>query len=124
MPSDAEATSRTREVAHPLLRRCLLVYFLAPRCRPPALVPQVSRFREKLVVRSVCIPTLRAKSARRMGHPQCGSAGLLALTPRALLLEGGWRVSAAEKMLECLEVNGGALVIFLRLGGIAVFGGG
>src|ERR1700674_4480018 len=58
-----------------------------------------------------------------MGHPQCGSAGLIALTPRALLLEGGWRVSAAEKMLECLEVSGGAIVIFLRLGGIAVFGG-
>src|SRR5260370_12437332 len=32
-------------------------------------------------------------------------------------------VSAAEKLLECLEVSGGAVVIFLRLGGIAVFGG-
>src|SRR3981081_4213160 len=33
------------------------------------------------------------------------------------------RVSSAEKLLEGLEVSGGAVVIFLRLGGLAVFGG-
>src|SRR6266404_5194622 len=32
-------------------------------------------------------------------------------------------VSAAEKLLEGLEVSGGAVVIFLCFGGIAVFGG-
>src|ERR1700681_3900922 len=36
--------------------------------------------------------------------------------------ENALRVSAAEKTLKRREVSGGAVVIFLRLGGIAVFG--
>ncbi len=41
----------------------------------------------------------------------------MAFTPRTRLH------SSAEKTLECFEVSGGTVIIFLRLVGIAVFGG-